>query len=125
MTLNGTGVATPVINLTPGAIGFGSVTLGNATSGRVLKITSTGTAPLVVSSLTVGGANPGDFSIVADGCTGVSLNPGTSCTAYVSFEPLRIGARTATVTIAHNASGGPAAAALSGAGVKPAGGYIP
>ena len=124
--LYGTGiVTTPAINVTPTSIGFGSVTLGNATSGRVVKITSTGTGPLVISSLTVGGTNPGDFPIWSDGCSGQTLNPGTSCTASVSFEPLGIGTRSATITIAHNASGGPVAVSLSGTGVKARGGYIP
>jgi hypothetical protein len=124
--LYGTGiVTTPAINVTPTSIGFGSVALGNATSGRVVKIMSTGTGPLVISSLTLGGTNPGDFSIWSDGCSGHTLNPDTSCTASVSFEPLRIGARSATITIAHNASGGPVAVSLSGTGVKGSGGYIP
>jgi hypothetical protein len=86
-------------------------------------ITSTGNGPLVVSSLTLGGANPGDFSIVVDGCSGVSLPTGASCTARVSFEPFRIGARTATLSIASN-TGSPVTVSLSGAGVK-SGGYIP
>jgi hypothetical protein len=126
VVLNGT--PTPWINVTPTAIGFGSVALGNATSGRVVKITNTGTAPFVVYSLTPGGTNPGDFPIYTDGCTGASLSPGGSCTAYVSFEPLGIGTRTATITIAHNASGGPKVVSLSGTGVKSSGGgggYIP
>ena len=124
VTLSGT--ATPWTTVLPGAIGFGSVAVGLITSGRVVKITNIGNAgSLVVSALTLGGANPGDFSIGADGCTGASLNPGASCTAYVSFEPLAIGSRSATVAIAHNATGGPSAVSLSGTGVKPAGGYIP
>jgi centrosomal CEP192-like protein len=123
VTLNGT--PTPWISVTPTAIGWGSVALGTATSGRVVKITSTGTAPLFVSSLTLGGANPGDFTIDSDGCTNHTLNPGTSCAAYVSFEPLRIGTRTATITIAHNASVAPVVVSLSGTGVKGTGGYIP
>jgi hypothetical protein len=104
---------------------FGSVTLGLATSGRVVKIKNIGNAAsFVVSSLTLGGANPYDFLLSNDGCTGATLVPGGSCTAYVSFEPLAIGGRSATVIIAHNAMGGPSAVSLSGTGVK-SGGYIP
>jgi len=119
------GTPTPWINVTPTAIGWGAVVVGNGTSGRVVKITNTGTASFGVSSLTLGGANPGDFPIYTDGCTGATLTPGTSCAAYVSFEPSRIGARSATITIAHNASGGPVLVSLSGTGSKPAGGYVP
>ena len=116
---------TPWASLTPTAIGYGSVAVGLITSGRVVKITNIGNAgSLVVSSLTLGGTNPDDFSIGADGCTGASLNPGGSCTAYVSFEPLAIGTRSATLSIASTAFGGPSLVSLSGSG-KSGGGYIP
>ena len=72
---------TPWIYVTPTAIGFGSVALGLATSGRVVNIKNTGNGPFVVSSLTLGGTNPSDFSIAADGCSGASLPAGYSCTA--------------------------------------------
>jgi hypothetical protein len=125
VALGGSGfVPTPALSLTPGTLGFGSVPLGAATSGRIVKITSTGNAPLVVSSVTLGGANPGDFAVWADHCTGASLLPGASCTLSVSFEPLRVGTRAATLTVAHNAAGGPAVVSLGGTGVR-SGGYIP
>jgi hypothetical protein len=123
--LYGTGYV-PGINVSPTSIGFGSVALGNVSLAKTVKITSTGwNGPLVVSSLTIGGTNPGDFSIVADGCTGASLNPGASCTVKVIFEPLSIGTRTATLSIATNVSGGPAVVSLSGTGAKSSGGWIP
>jgi hypothetical protein len=123
--LYGTGYV-PGINVSPTSIGFGSVALGNVSLAKAVKITSTGwNGPLIVSSLTLGGTNADDFSIIVDGCTGVSLNPGASCTVKVNFEPLRIGTRSATLSIATNAPGGPAAVSLSGTGVKSGGGYIP
>ena len=126
VSLAGSGfVPTPALSVTPGSIGFGTLYLGTATSGRVVKITSTGNVPVVISSATLGGANPGDFGIWNDGCSGATLTPGASCTFLVSFEPLRIGTRTATVAIAHNAAGSPSLVSLSGAGAKPPGGIIP
>ena len=123
--LYGTGYV-PAMSVSPTSIGFGSVALGNVSLAKAVKITSTGwNGPLVVSSLTLGGTNAADFSIVTDGCTGVSLNPGASCTVKVNFEPLQIGTRSATLSIASNAPGGPAAVSLSGTGVKSSGGYIP
>jgi hypothetical protein len=123
-------VPAPGITVTPMAIGWGPVALGNGTSGRVVKITNSGNVTVTVSSLTLGGANPGDFPIVSDACTGASLAPtswlapGASCTAYVSFEPQRIGTRTATITIAHSA-GAPVTVSLSGTGARGSGGYVP
>jgi hypothetical protein len=122
--LYGTGYV-PGISVSPTSIGFGSVALGTVSMVKTVKITSTGwNGPLIVSSVALGGTNPGDFSIVADGCTGASLNPGASCTVKVNFEPLRIGTRTATLSIANN-TGTPAAVSLSGTGAKSSGGYIP
>lgn len=127
VALGGTGfVAVPALSLSSTSMGFGTRPIGMSTPGKSVTITSTGNAPLVVSSLSIGGANPGDFTIISDGCTGVSLNPGASCTASLSFEPLRTGGRSATLTIAHNASGGSSAVSLNGTGSKPGGGgYIP
>jgi hypothetical protein len=115
---------TPAMSVTPTVIGWGSVALGTATSGRVVKITSTGTAPLLIFSLTLGGTNPDDFLIDTDGCSGVWLNPGASCTAYVSFEPFALGWRSATLTITTHNAGGPVVVSLGGTGVK-GGPYIP
>ena len=125
VSLSGIGyVPTPGLSVAPTSIGFGSVRLGLATSGRTITVTSTGNAPLVVSSVSLGGANPGDFWLGNDSCSGVALVPGASCTVAVSFEPLRIGTRTATVTIVHNAAGGSTGVSVGGTGVK-SGGYIP
>lgn len=126
ISLNGTGfVAVAGLSITPAGLGFGSLVLGTATSGRNVKITSTGTIPLVISNVSLGGTNPGDFLVDADGCTGVPVAPGAYCIVTVSFEPIRIGSRTATLDITHNAPGGTASVALSGSGVKPPGGWIP
>lgn len=125
VSLSGNGfVPTPGVSVTPTSIGFPGVRLGLATSGRNITVTSTGNTPLIVSSVSLGGANPGDFWLGNDGCSGVAILPGASCTVAVSFEPTRIGARTATVTIVHNAGGGSTGVSVSGTGLKP-GGYIP
>ena len=122
-------VPAPGITVTPTSISWGSVALGTATSGRVVKITNTGNVQATISSLTLGGANPGDF-LLTDGCSGASLaptswlGPGGSCTAYVSFEPERIGTRTASVTIVHSA-GAPVTVSLTGTGVRGSGGWVP
>ena len=125
VSLNGVGfVPAPAISVSPTSIGFPSVRLGLATSGRTITITNTGNAPLIVSSVSLGGANPGDFWLGNDVCSGFAVAPGASCTVAVSFEPLRIGARTATVNIVHNAGSGSSSVSLSGTGLK-SGGYIP
>lgn len=126
VSLNGIVSGTPQVSVTPGALGFGSVWLGTATSQRVVKITNTGTASVVIASVTLGGTNAGDFDLHNTTCTVViPLAPGLSCSTYVNFEPSRLGARSATITILHTAPGGSTTVAISGTGVKPPGGIIP
>ena len=128
VALAGTGfVAVRSLTLTPASISFGTVQLDKSSAAKLVTITSTGNVPLLVSSLSIGGANPFDFSILSNGCTGVWLYPGQSCTASVNFAPTAIGARSATLNIAHNATGGPSAVSLSGTGAKPysGGGWTP
>jgi hypothetical protein len=126
VALSGSGwIPNPDASVTPGSLGFGSVPLGLATSGRVVKVTSTGDAPVSISAVGLGGANPGDFLVAADDCTGRTLSPGAWCTVSVSFEPLRVGTRSATMTVAISGAAGARYVALSGAGVTPRGGVIP
>src|SRR5262249_49168682 len=104
VALSGNGfVLTPGLSLTPTSLAFGTVQLDKSSSAKLVTITSTGNTPLVISSLSIAGANPLDFSLSADGCSGHSLNPGASCTASVIFAPTRINGRSATVAIASNA----------------------
>jgi hypothetical protein len=124
--LSGNGwIPAPDVSVIPGSLGFGSVQLGTATSGRVVKVTSTGDAPVSVSAVGLGGANPGDFLIATDDCTGRTLSPGAYCTVLVSFEPTRVGTRSATLTVQNSGVAGARSVALSGAGVTPRGGVIP
>jgi hypothetical protein len=64
--------------------------------------------------VSVSGANAGDFTVSSNACTG-SVGPG-SCQVGVSFHPSAAGARSATLTIASNASNGTKIVTLSGTG---------
>ena len=126
VSLNGIVLGTPEVTVTPTSLGFGSVWLGTATSQRVVKITNTGTASVVIASVSLGGANAGDFDMHNTTCSIIiPLAPGLSCYTYVTFEPTRLGTRSAAITISHTAPGGSTVVPLSGTGVKPPGGIIP
>lgn len=105
------------INITPSTHDFGTSSVGVAVGATTFTISnpagSASVGPIVVA---VAGANPADFPIVAgsNGCTGMTLAGGASCTVAVQFVPGAIGGRTATLT----ANGG--SAALSGTGQNPA-----
>ena len=86
-----------------------------------MTVTNTGSAALVVTSVTIGGTNPGDFGQTT---TCATVAPGASCTISVTFRPTATGARTATLSIADNAAASPQTVALSGTGTAAPGGEI-
>lgn len=110
------------------AINSTSLTLASvvniAASPVTLTVTNNGTAALVLSGLSLAGANPGDYSLGGT-CTGSSSlagtlsAPRTSCTITVTFTPGAEGARNATLTIGHNdgtVNGGSTVVTLNGTG---------
>jgi hypothetical protein len=62
-----------------------------------------GTVTVSISSVTISGANAGDFNPAAAGCAGAVLNitagSNGSCTLAGTFTPTAIGTRTATLTV--------------------------
>lgn len=118
VSLAGTAVdESPAVSLSPTTLSFSRVVGGRSEPLRV-TVSSTGTAPLQLSSLTLGGAQPGDFAI--DGTStcmaGSSVASGSSCFVAVRFLPTAQGARNASLAIAHNAAASPAVVSLAGTG---------
>jgi autotransporter family porin len=107
--------------LTPNPLDFGDQLINTTSTTQFVTLSSTGTAPLQVDSITISG----DFAIVAGGSQtacptsppAFTLAPGSSCTIGVSFTPTTTGPRNGALTIASNASGSPHSVALSGVGV--------
>ncbi len=85
--------------VTPSVVGFPTTGLGIPSPLRTVTVQSTGTAPLTVHGVSLGGANPGQFAIAGDGCSGVPLAPGASCTVSIASVPTVAGSHTATLVI--------------------------
>ena len=83
-------------------------------------LTNTGTSPVTISSIALGGSNPGDFAI-SNGCPSpLSQGPiSNTCLVYVTFTPTAVGARSATLTVTDSAPGSPTKITLTGTGVAP------
>ncbi|MFN8619133.1 MAG: signal peptidase I [Chloroflexota bacterium] len=117
--LAGTGTA-PGAQLVPaGGLAFGNVPVGT-TTGQTITLRNSGSAPLHVSAISLGGSAPGQFAIVAgaSACTAATiLGPGATCDVTVRFSPTSPGAKSATVKIGSNA--GLVTADLTGTGVLP------
>jgi hypothetical protein len=101
----------PALTLQSTSVSFGDVTL-KTPSTQTVTLTSSGTAPLTISTGTVAGT---EFSLSGMSFP-VTLNPGKTATLYIEFDPITAGATTGTVTLTDNASAGKATVALAGTG---------
>ena len=127
LALSGTAAvaASPGVTLSPSAVGFGSQDVGTTSPASTLTLTSSGTAPLTLSAITLGGAAAGDFG-QTNTCPVVpaSLAVGSSCTVSVTFAPTRTGSRQGTLSFTDNAPDSPQVLSVSGTGTLPAGTYL-
>jgi hypothetical protein len=114
VALSGTGAGggTPTLSLSATSLNFGNDTVGTPEL-QALTLSSSGTAPVTVSSATIAGTG---FSM--SGATfPVTLNPGIAITMQVQFDPAATGTDSGTITFSSNSStGGSARVSLSGTG---------
>jgi hypothetical protein len=82
-----------------------------------VTLANTGAAALTITSLGLTGTNFGDFS-QTNNCLS-SVAAGANCLIAVTFTPAAVGSRSASVSIADNASGSPQTISLSGTGIQP------
>jgi len=103
---------TPSLSLSSTSVSFGSVAVGQ-TATKTVTLTSSGNAPLNISSISVAGS-----LFKATGLTTpMTLNPGQSATLTLQFYSDHTSSFTGTVTISTNSTQGGAAISMSGDGV--------
>ena len=108
-----TGTATQAaVSLSPSTVNFANQLVGTASAPVALTITNTGTGALVISSISFSGTNPTDF-IQKNTCT-APIAPAATCLINVTFTPAAVGARTASMILADNASNAPQSVPLTG-----------
>ena len=114
---NPTVTAAPAASVSPASLSFAATTVGQSASALSTTLSNTGNAALTVGTISVSGTAAGDYSISGGTCSnGTSLAAGTSCTVQVGFTPSASGTRSASLVIAHNATGGSSTVALAGTG---------
>jgi hypothetical protein len=96
----------------PGAVGFGTQTVGTP-SGQSVTLTNIGGAAVTFSS--VSSSNPAEFALSGNSCVG-SLGASLSCSFTVTFTPAAAGARGATILVVSSGTGSPQAIIASGTG---------
>ena len=100
----------------PASLAFRAQDVGTTSAPQSITITNTGSAPLFVNSAATRGANPLDFTQVDDGCSGLTLAAGTSCSVAITFSPISTGTRQATFLLTDNAAGSPQGVPITGTG---------
>lgn len=116
VSLIGSGVTGTVnVTVSPSSLSFQTQPLKALSPYQSVFITNTGTSTLSLTSITLTGANPGEFKLVNENC-GSTISPGASCFVEIASQPTQRGVRTATLGIADNASNSPQTVSLSGTG---------
>jgi len=120
ITMTGTGTA-PVVTLSSTNVAFGNQIILTTSNAQTVTLTNTGTATLNISTVVLGGTNPGDFALASGtSCTnGSSVMPTNTCAINVTFTPATTGGRSAAITITDDASPTTQTINLSGTGVTP------
>ncbi|MBZ0303485.1 MAG: choice-of-anchor D domain-containing protein, partial [Anaerolineae bacterium] len=104
------------------SLAFGSIMMNTQSNVQTLTLTNsggTGAASLDISSISLTGADAGQFAATLS--TPVTLNAGATASVIVQFNPTSVGSKTATLQINHNAGGtsSPVSVTLTGQGVAP------
>jgi hypothetical protein len=123
VNLSGTGV-TSTVNFAPSTIPFGNQRLNTTSAQMTSVLTNSGATSLTITGVTLTGANPSDYALTAPAsgtdCRSVgSVAAGGNCTVAATFTPTALGSRTASVSVADNATGSPHTLQLTGTGTAP------
>ena len=109
----GAATGAPVAQVSPSALSYPSTIVGNTSSVQQFAISNTGSAALTVSGVS---SDSADF-LATSNCASIAV--GASCNVSVSFSPIAAGARSGTITVNHNATGGSSAVSVTGTATAP------
>ncbi len=99
---------------------FGQVVVGHTSTGvATITIVNTGGTTSGTLATVFGGADPGEFTSVSDGCNNQTLAANATCVITASFTPTAPGTDSASVTVSGN-PGGSISATLTGSAVNDA-----
>src|SRR4051795_12710694 len=108
--------AAPSVTFTPTSLTFAAQAIGTTSAPQSITITNTGSASLFINSAATRGADALDFTQVDDGCSGLTLPAGSSCSVSITFSPTATGARSGTFILTDNAPASPQTVPITGPG---------
>ncbi len=103
------------LTIDPDPVEFGERLVGASGPTVEATVTNIGDVTVTVESVSIGGVDAADFSVVVDGCVDEALSPGASCELDLGFVASAAGARTASLAVA-GSSATSASAVLQGSG---------
>jgi hypothetical protein len=113
---SGSGGGTAPISFSPTSLNFGSQASGTTSAAQTITTTNTGTANLFFNNVAESGSFGLDYTIVNDGCIGLTLTPGQSCQTSVTFSPNNTGTMPENLVFTDNAANSPQTVSMTGTG---------
>jgi probable HAF family extracellular repeat protein len=107
--------AAPMVMLSNASLRFRDQRVDSSSPPQTVTVNNTGTTSLAISSITLTGRFADDF-ILTSTC-GASLAASASCLLTVTFRPVAVGPKNATIRLQDNASGSPQAVVVTGLGI--------
>jgi hypothetical protein len=114
-SVSGTGVRA-AYTLSTTSLVFGNQPLNLVASAKTITLRNTSVTVLPLSSISIGGTNPGQFA--QTNTCGTSVAAGGSCAINVTFKPTSTGSKAATLSVVAGGGAGVKGATLSGTGVR-------
>jgi hypothetical protein len=105
----------PVLSSSVSSEAFGSVAVGSKSASMSVAITNTGTAVAGTLTTSITGTDAAQFAIDTDGCKGMALAAGGTCTISAHFAPTKSGSASAALSV-NAMPGTPVNVALTGTG---------
>ena len=91
------GTPNPAATLSTATLSFGNQVLQTTSGTMSATLTNSGSANLVLSTITLGGTNPTEFTRTGTCAPAVSLAPKASCSVDITFRPTVTGTRSASL----------------------------
>src|SRR5208282_5252771 len=108
------GISGPSASLSATSLSFGSLQTGISSMPQTITLTSNGGEALSVTSISLGGSDPSQFT-ESDTCQSPAvLQPTKFCSISITFAPTNTDSQQATLTISDNAPSSPQSVQLSG-----------
>ena len=109
----------PAPSASPTTVTFGAQQVGTTSAAQTVTVSNGAGATAALGLSAIGTGAGSDFAVSGGSCVpGNGIAAGGSCTVLVTFKPAAAGARTGTLTLAHNGPGGKTEVALSGQAVN-------